>query len=109
MPPEEIGYAIPAAERSGILARLVKLNRYLLLLLIIPAGIIGFWPPYKALEEARQHLSAKELVRDVKADVKSGKERKLELINNDPEYLEVVARDRLQLQKDGEKVFRFEE
>jgi cell division protein FtsB len=109
MPSEEIGYAIPSAERRGLLSGLVRLNRYLLLLLIIPAGIIGFWPPYKDLEQARQRLGALELQRDSARGKAARLERKLELIKTDPEYLEVMARDRLQLQKDGEKVFRFEE
>ena len=50
-----------------------------------------------------------ELLRDAKKEELSRKEQKSDLIKNDPEYLEVMARDRLQLQKDGEKVFRFEE
>jgi hypothetical protein len=109
MPSEEIGSAIPAAERRGVLTGLVRLNRYMLLLLIIPAGIIGFWPPYKDLERARQRLAEKEVLRDTKKEDLTRKQKKSDLINTDPSYLEVVARDRLQLQKDGEKVFRFEE
>ena len=109
MPPEEIGYAIPAAERPGVLSRLVRMNRYLMLLLIIPAGIIGFWPPYKDLEHAKQRLGELELVRDSYKEKKTRMEQKLDLIKNDPRYLEAMARDRLHLQKDGEKVIRFEE
>ena len=41
MPSEEIGYAIPAAERRGVLTGLVRLNRYALLLLIIPFVRLG--------------------------------------------------------------------
>ena len=107
--PEEIGYAIPAAERGGILSRLVRLNRYLALLLIPAFGIIGFWPPYKDLEHARQRLSELELQRDTYKEKATRMQQKLHLIKTDPQYLEVMARDRLQLQKDGEKVFRFEE
>ena len=109
MPPEEIGYAIPAAERRGLLSGLVRMNRYLLLLLIIPAGIIGFWPDYKELEQAQHRLGVLELQRDTAKGKSARLEKKLELIKTDPEYLEAMARDRLQLQKDGEKVFRFEE
>ena len=109
MPPEEIGYAIPAAERRGLLSGLVRLNRYLLLLLLIPAGIIGFWPDYKRLEQERHRLSVLELQRDTAREKAARLEKKLELIKTDPEYLEAMARDRLQLQKDGEKVFRFEQ
>jgi cell division protein FtsB len=109
MPSEEIGYAIPAAERRGFLSGLVRLNRYALLLLIIPFGIVGFWPDYKRLDHVRQSLSEKELLRDHKKEELNRKQQKAELIKSDPAYLEVIARDRLQLQKDGEKIFRFEE
>lgn len=109
MPPEEIGYAIPAAERPGVLTRLVRFNRYLLLLLIIPAAVIGFWPPYKDLEHARQRLAELELVRDTHKDKAARLEKQLDLIKNDKDYLEVIARDRLHMQKDGEKVLRFED
>ena len=106
---EEIGYAIPAAERPGILARLVRMNRYLLLLLFPVAGVIFFRPPYAAVERAQQRLKEKAVLRDTLKERASRQEQKLSLIKNDPEYLEDMARDRLQLQKDGEKVFRFEE
>jgi cell division protein FtsB len=107
--PQEIGHAIPAAERRGFLSGLVRLNRYALLLLIIPFGVIGFWPDYKHLDQKRQRLGDTEQLRDSKKEELTRNQKKLDLINNDSEYLEVVARDRLQLQKDGEKVFRFEE
>src|SRR5688572_33268649 len=94
MPSEEIGYAIPAAERRGLLSGLVRLNRYMLLLLIIPAGIIGFWPPYKDLEHARQRLGELELQRDTYKEKATRMEKKLHLIKTDPQYLEVMARDR---------------
>jgi cell division protein FtsB len=92
-----------------VLTGLVRLNRYALLLLIIPFGIVGFWPDYKHLDQKRQLLSEKELLRDAKKEELNRMQQKADLIKNDPEYLEVMARDRLQLQKDGEKVFRFEE
>src|SRR5436190_4576801 len=94
--PEEIGYAIPAAERPGILARLVRMNRYLLLLLFPVAGVIFFRPPYAELEHAQQRLREKEVVRDTLKERAARQEQKLELIKNDPEYLEDMARDRLQ-------------
>ena len=109
MLPDEIGYAMPAAERPGLLARLVKLNRYLLLLLLIPLGLIFFWPPYQEQEHARLRLDQLELQRDAFQDKAARLRKKLELIRTDPAYLETMARDRLHLQKDGEVILRFEE
>jgi cell division protein FtsB len=110
MSPEEIGSPLSASnERRGVLSGLVRMNRYLLLLLPIPFAIIGFWPPYKDLEHARQRLSELELQRDTYKEKATRLEKKLNLIKTDPAFLEAMARDKLNLQKDGEKVFRFEE
>ncbi|CAN5853420.1 hypothetical protein BH11VER1_BH11VER1_18980 [soil metagenome] len=111
MPREELGYSIPPPEAEGpnFLARLVKLNRYLLLLLIIPTGVIYFWPPFKDQEIAEHKLASLSQKRDtLKTEVKH-LEQKLDQIKNDPEYLETMARDRLHLQKDGEVILRFED
>lgn len=36
------------------------------------------------------------------------RDREVELLQNDPEYMEVMARDRLDLMKEGETIFRLE-
>jgi len=108
MPYEEYGNELPAGERPGILAGLVRMNRYLLFLLAIPAGMIYFWPPFEQKEAAEAQLKILVAQRDaLKAD-NSLLEQKLDLIKNDSDYLEVMARDRLHLQKDGEMILRFD-
>lgn len=111
MPREELGYSISSASAEGpnFLARLVKLNRYLLLLLIIPTGVIYFWPPFKDQEIAEQKLALLTIKRDVLKTEVQQLEQKLDHIKNDPDYLETMARDRLHLQKDGEVILRFED
>ena len=95
-------------ERSGVLSRLVRLNRYLLLLLLIPLGIIYFKPPYAEQQEAQRRLDELTLQRDATKEKAARLKRKLDLIRNDDEYLEAMARDRLHLQKDGEIIVRFD-
>jgi len=108
MPYEEYGYELPAGERPGLLAGLVRMNRYLIFLLIIPAGVIYFWPPLAQKEKAEADLVALVAQRDsLKSDM-ALLEQKLDLIRNDSDYLEVMARDRLHLQKDGEVILRFD-
>lgn len=110
MPREELGYSLPpSAEGQNFLARLVRLNRYLLLLLIIPTGIIYFWPPLKEQEIALKKIGLLSQKRDVLKNEVHRLQQKLDHIKNDPDYVETMARDRLHLQKDGEVILRFED
>jgi cell division protein FtsB len=108
---DEAGAPHSGAERSSLLQSLVRLNRYALLLLLVPAGVIYFWPglEWKKQETAKQTLTDLTTQRDALAQKVARLEKKLELIKNDPEYLETMARDRLSLQKDGEIILHFEE
>jgi cell division protein FtsB len=108
---DEAGNPHPDAERPSLLQSLVRMNRYALLLLLVPAGVIYFWPgaEWKRQESAKQTLTELTTQRDALAQKVARLERKLELIKNDPEYLETMARDRLSLQKDGEIILHFEE
>lgn len=95
--------------RSGLLSGLVKLNRYLLVFLIMPAGVIYLWPPFKDQDAALNKLDELTVQRDELKQKAALMEQKLDLIQNDAEYLEAMARDRLNLQKDGEIIVRFED
>jgi cell division protein FtsB len=108
---DEAGHPHPGADRPSLLQSLVRLNRYALLLLLIPAGVIYFWPgpEWKKQEAAKQTLHDLTTQRDGLVHKVEKLEKKLELIKNDPEYLETMARDRLSLQKDGEIILHFEE
>jgi hypothetical protein len=94
--------------RSKLLSGLVKVNRYLLALLIVPAGLIYFWPPFEDRQAALDRLDALTVQRDALKQRATLMEQKLELIQKDEDYLEAMARDRLHLQKDGEVIVRFE-
>ena len=108
---DEAGDPHSGAERSSLLQSLVRQNRYALLLLLVPAGVIYFWPgpEWKRQEAVKQNLSELTSRRDALAHKVEKLEKKLELIKNDPEFLETMARDKLSLQKDGEIILHFEE
>jgi cell division protein FtsB len=88
------------------------LNRVLLTLIIITAlAVIG----YRILPEtgrrkaqAEQIAAMIEQVEKQKQQLARGK-REAALLARDPEFLELIARDRLDLVKDGEKVYRLEQ
>lgn len=96
------------ARRGGLLAGLVKVNRYLLALLVVPAGLIYFWPPFTEQQAALDKLAVLTEQRNAMKEEAAFLEQKLELIKKDPDFLEAMARDRLHLQKDGEVIVRFE-
>ncbi len=98
----------PRLGRSSFLARATMVNVLLLLAMIVPFCLLAFRPP--AAEEAAQRARLQELEsrRDQLMVEKARLRQKSDLVANDPEYLELMARDRLMMQKDGEFIFRFE-
>ena len=60
---------------------------------------------YRALNEEGRQVAAR---RDKYRAILDEKEAGLRMIENDPQYLELKARDHLDLHKAGEVIFRFE-
>jgi cell division protein FtsB len=88
-----------------------RLNRVLGTLLVIAVwlGIISlFVPPYKRLMQSRSEIdNLQAQVNDQKLSL-ARQQREVSLLQNDPAYLETIARDRLDLMKEGEVIFRLE-
>lgn len=87
------------------------LNR-LLLLLIIFAGITliicAFIPPLRLQrEQLAKQEALKKQIEDQRA-LLNRRKRAVDLLKNDPSYVEVLARDRLDLMKEGETIFRLD-
>lgn len=74
-------------------------------LLVILAAFYPEWVRYKSLaselDEKRAILQAQELDRDQR-------EREVHLLQNDPEYVEIIARDKIGVMKPDEQVFRLD-
>jgi cell division protein FtsB len=104
---EEIEYDALERERPSLLARLVRLNRYVLGLLILPISLFTFWPPYQQERTLQALVRQRAATRDELKKKDDLLKLKLDLIKNDPEYLEITARDRLSMQKEGETVVQF--
>ncbi len=88
-----------------------RLNRVLVVLLVVAvwlAIVSLFVPPYKKLTFSRaeiDHLQGQ--VTEQKA-LLARQTREIYLLTNDATYLETIARDRLDVMKEGETVFRLE-
>lgn len=86
-------------------------NRVLLTLLFLAAWLVIislFAPPYKKLKLGQEDISKLEAQRDQQQALLAKQTREVNLLKTDPAFLEITARDRLDLMKEGETVFRIE-
>jgi cell division protein FtsB len=88
-----------------------SLNRLLFVLIVLVLAMIA---AYRFLPEVSKRRDQQTRVEQLKADVE--RERQLlvrntrieELLKHDPEYVGLVARDRLDLMKEGETIYRLD-
>jgi cell division protein FtsB len=86
-------------------------NRVLLLLLLLAVWLVIvslFVPPYKKLKIGHADIDKLQAQRDEQQVSLSKQTREVNLLKTDPAYLETIARDRLDLMKEGETIFRVE-
>jgi cell division protein FtsB len=86
-------------------------NRVLLILLLLAVWLVivsMFVPPYKKLKIGHAEIDNLQAQRDEQQVSLSRQTREVNLLKTDPAYLETIARDRLDLMKQGETIFRIE-
>ena len=106
---DQPGYADFRARREATIWQ--RLNRILFVLLFLAVwlGIISlFVPPYKKMQAARAEIDAQQAQRDEQKLLLARAMREVSWLKADPTYLETIARDRLDLMKEGETIFRLE-
>lgn len=104
---QEIRAGIETEPSARWLHRAVKLFRFLFGLLLVTGIIVYFRPSDKAQQELKRKIAALKSERDALQTARDSQVRRYEWIKNDVQFLEIAARDRLGLQKDGEFVIRF--
>jgi cell division protein FtsB len=88
-----------------------RLNRVLRVLLFIAIWLIVislFLPPYNKLKQSRNDIERLQSLVSEQKILLARQTRELNLLKTDPTYLETIARDRLDLMKEGETIFRLE-
>ena len=88
-----------------------RLNRILLVLLIIAIWLVIvslFVPPYKKLMQSRSEIDNLQQQVNEQQSLLARQTREVNLLKTDVTYLETIARDRLDLMKEGETIFRLE-
>jgi cell division protein FtsB len=88
-----------------------RLNRILLVLLVIAIWLVIvslFVPPYKKLMRSRGEVDNLQQQVNEQQSLLARQTREVNLLKTDVTYLETIARDRLDLMKEGETIFRLE-
>ena len=88
-----------------------RLNRTLKVLLVLALWLIIvslFVPPYKKLMQSRAEIDNLQQQVNEQQNLLAHQTREINLLKTDSTYLETVARDRLDLMKEGETIFRLE-
>ena len=88
-----------------------RLNRVLLILLFVAVwlGVVSlFVPPYKKLTQDRAEIDNLQAQVNDQKILLAHQTREVSLLKNDAAYLETIARDKLDLMKEGEVIFRLE-
>lgn len=88
---------------------LVRLGKFCLLLLVVPAVLAIYRQPLAEQNAMRAKLDRMKAHRDTLLAERDKLKRQTEWIKNDTNYLEVRARDHENMHKKGEYVIRFEE
>ena len=88
-----------------------RLNRVLRVLLFVGAWLVIislFVPQYKKMNLGRAEIDNLQAQVNEQKTLLARQTREVSLLKTDATYLETIARDRLDLMKDGETIFRLE-
>jgi len=88
-----------------------RLNRVLGILLFVAIWLVIvslFVPPYKKLTQSRAEIDALQAQVNEQKILLARQNREVTLLQTNTTYLETIARDRLDLMKEGEIIFRLE-
>src|SRR5438046_10667638 len=102
-------YAEFRARREATLWQ--RLNRILRVLLVLAIWLVIvslFVPPYKKLMRSRAEIDNLQQQVNDQQSLLARQTREVNLLKTDVTYLETIARDRLDLMKEGETIFRLE-
>jgi cell division protein DivIC len=87
------------------------LNKVITVLVILGFFLciaVVFYPAWQRREDMRSRVVALQKQMVEKTAQLQADSRQIELLRNDPEYVETIARDRINVMKPGETIFRVE-
>jgi cell division protein FtsB len=98
-----------ARREATVWQRLNRVLRLLLVVAILLVIISLFVPPYKRLTHSRAEIDSLQAQVNEQKGLLARQTREVNLLKTDATYLETIARDRLDLMKEGETIFRLEQ
>ena len=106
---ENSGYGDFRARREAtVWQRLNSVLRVLLGLAIVLVIVSLFLPLYKKRVQSQNEIDNLQSQVNEQKTMLARQTREVHLLTRDPVYLETIARDRLDLMKEGETIFRLE-
>lgn len=87
------------------------LNQLIVLLIWIGAGVFvvfSIYPEWRRLQDMEQNLAREHKTLAEEELARLQREREVFLLESNTEYLETLARDRLDLMREGETIFRIQ-
>ena len=107
---EHPGYGDFRARREAtVWQRLNSVLRVLLVVALVLVIISLFLPQGKKMTQSRNEIDRLQGLVNEQKVLLARQTREVNLLKTDPVYLETMARDRLDLMKDGETIFRLEQ
>jgi cell division protein FtsB len=98
-----------ARREASVWQRLNSILRVLLVLALVLVIVSLFLPQSKKLTQSRAEIDILQGQVNEQKILLARQTREVNLLKTDPGYLETMARDRLDLMKEGETVFRLEQ
>ncbi len=108
--PDRESFQVEEEEALGpdIWQRLSKVMMALIFLCVVAAALRLFIPEIERRNQLQQQAQHFEQLSAEKTARVAQLQKEYDLLKNDKEYLETVARDRLDLSREGETVFRID-
>jgi cell division protein FtsB len=104
------GYGDFRARREAtVWQRLNSILRVLLVLALVLVLVSLFLPQSKKLTQSRTEIENLQGLVNEQKTLLARQTREVNLLKTDPSYLETMARDRLDLMKESETIFRLEQ
>jgi len=98
-----------ARREASIWQQLNRILRCLLAVALTLVIISLFIPQHKKLTQSRAEIDNLQAQVTEQKMLLARRTREVNLLKTDPEYLETIARDRLDLMREGETIFRLEQ
>ena len=92
--------------QSDFLRNAIRVLLGLIVAVILLIGGVTFFPEWKRLQEMKQDLAAQTEKLGEARKTGAEREQEIHLLQTDPQYLETIAQDKLDLMKEGETIFR---